>query len=390
MWSAIRPDGLPVCSPAPNSPTASGTVMLIRAASWLSEPACQCSELVGRLATLQTLYPHASRVSMTARKIAIWLQVALWAMGALIGSIPAMLLRAIVRRRATGIWRSQEAAERPWQGNRVRLLTWNVCAPAGKYAITDGGVLPWRDRIDRVLHQIRTARADVVCLAEVFDAAAALEMAKILSQTYAHVLTCVGPRAIGVPSGVLIASRGPLTDVGFEAYPKSWLDARTKNAEKGILRFSLPLPAKTLTVLTSHLQHSEKPEFPTPAERQCRARQIARIGQLAEEQAQRGRAVVLTGDLNLEPAELRGLPEGRQLRAGEMLSQEPTWGGDQWCARIEGKQGSSARTLDYTLAWRDTVRHLRTQLTHTGFCGTEFRPQALSDHRGLLSEIAVG
>ncbi len=359
---------------------------VLRFASWMTEPACKISELRGRLHLVNE--EHTSTLSRLAARVSLVVRILLWVIPALLFSVPAMGLRWAFRCRNEGLWRTGITAEKRWNGEQVKMLTWNVCAPGGQYSITDGGVLPWRERWQKVQQKIAEARAQIVCLSEVFDAAAALQMAEVLSHTYAHVLIAVGQRAVGVPSGMVLASEGPLEAVAFEAYPKEWLDSRTKNAEKGILSFTVPLNQRKLTVLTSHLQHSEKPQFPTEAERRCRRLQLARIADLADRALARQEAVVLTGDLNLEPQEL--LSEGRDAHLQpEQVSREPTWGGDRWCAATQDKEGSDALILDYTLGWKRSVARIETTLTETNFRGEVFRPQATSDHRGLLSTISV-
>jgi endonuclease/exonuclease/phosphatase family metal-dependent hydrolase len=358
----------------------------------MTEPVCRLSELKGRVALVDTLHRSQPRLVRLVIKTGYVALMALLVLPAMVLSPIAMLVRALFRRHATGLWMTDQTKQMEWaQGSKeqpLRMLTWNVCAPAGQYSITDGGILPWRDRIQKLHEAITEARANIVCLAEVFDAAAALEMAKLLGQTYAHVLMAVGTRAVGVPSGMLVASQGPLEDVQFEAFPKAWLDGRTKNSEKGILQFTVPLPGKKLTVLTSHLQHSEQPAQATDDEKACRQKQFEKIQEVADQALGKDHAVVLTGDLNIEPSELQTLPQNQHLDRGA-CPESPTWGGDGWCASLAPKPGSGPLVLDYTMSWKGSVQKLNTRYTETGFNGTEFRASALSDHCGLISEIVV-
>ncbi len=378
----------------PQAPSRSGNAAaaVLRLASWMTEPVCRLSEFKGRLALVDTLHRERSAIVRVAIKTGYAACMALLIVPALVLSPLAMLIRAVWRRHATGIWRTDFGKQKPWtQGSEkqpLRMLTWNVCAPAGQYAITDGGVLPWRERINALHQAIQNARASIVCLSEVFDAAAALEMAQLLGHTYAHVLLAVGTRAVGVSSGMVVASEGPLEDVAFEPFPKEWLDGRTRNSEKGILRFTVPLPGKNLTILTSHLQHSEEPQRATNEEQRCRQQQFARIQEVADAALAKDHAVVLTGDLNIEPSELQTLPQAPHLDRGTCTA-GATWGGDGWCAGLAPKPGSGPLVLDYTMSWKGSVQGLQTRYTETGFSGTEFRASALSDHAGLLSEIVV-
>ena len=394
MWIRFQSGGAstPDSSLSAHSPVAGMAqnglldAMCLRLASWMTEPACRISELRGRIHLVNE--QHRTPLARLAARVSLAVRICLWVIPALLFSVPAMGLRWAFRYRNEGLWRTGTQPEMPWAADELKMLTWNICAPGGQYSITDGGVLPWRERLAKVQDKIAEARSQIVCLSEVFDAAVALEMAEVLSKTYAHVLIAVGQRAVGVPSGMLVASQGPLENVSFEAYPKEWLDSRTKNAEKGILSFTVPLRSKKLTVLTSHLQHSEQPQFPTEAEKQCRRQQLTRIAELADRALARQEGVVITGDLNLEPDEL--FAEGREEHLERaQVHPDKTWGGDQWCSATQNKAGSDALTLDYTLQWKRSVRGIETNLTETGFRGDRFLSEATSDHRGLLSTIQV-
>jgi len=50
---------------------------------------------------------------------------------------------------------------------------------------------------------------------------------------------------------------------------------------------------------------------------------------------------------------------------------------------------SSPLNLDHTLLLAGTARSIHTTLVKTGFDGTTFRPEALSDHAGLFTRVLL-
>jgi len=357
--------------------------MLFGLASTFSEPACKVSELQARVYLVDELHQHAAYWKRCLIKLSLYIKLALFAIVAPVLALVGMMLRAIVRGRATILCIANQKIERPWYDTE-KVLMWNVCAPAGGYAITDGGLLPWRERWIAIRDKIIEQEAGVVALLEVFDGAAALQMAEWLSATYAHVYFGIGVRAVGVSSGVLLASKGPIQDVRFTPFVASSDEGRAAFAEKGVLECTI---ANTRLMLT-HLRHSEEPERPTDSERQSRARQMQTITEMAQRNKDAESRVVLMGDLNMEPKELDALSSSRKWFRG-VSSDQTTWGGDGWCASKVGKLRSKALTLDYCLSYGQRDSCAEREILNTDFDGDCFNPAALSDHQGLLATIKV-
>lgn len=94
------------------------------------------------------------------------------------------------------------------------LLQFNICAFGGTLPLLFGGVLPWKDRIDRIIAKIKELNPDVLCLQEVFDRQAGQALYEGLRDTYAYFYTDIDPRVLGFDlnqegfnSGLFVASK---------------------------------------------------------------------------------------------------------------------------------------------------------------------------------------
>lgn len=126
-----------------------------------------------------------------------------------------------------------EAAEKtcdvsfPEEG--VSVLSLNTCFIPHRYPILFGGVyLPWQERIAAVAERILSVDADVVCLQEVHAEQASLVLYEALRHRYTHFYGAIGQRffglsasALGLPSGLFIASKYPLERPRFTVFPVS-------------------------------------------------------------------------------------------------------------------------------------------------------------------------
>ncbi|MDX8431706.1 MAG: endonuclease/exonuclease/phosphatase family protein [Candidatus Algichlamydia australiensis] len=274
------------------------------------------------------------------------------------------------------------------QSGKFSLLTWNICGIAGGYSISDGGVAPWRERIDAITDKILVQDADVNCILETFDSTCAFHLAeKLKRHGYAHIYYNIGPKAIGVSSGILVASKYRISNPEFTLFPEQTLVGRTKGANKGFFAFDLTSNGQTFTrIYTTHLQHSEEPEHPTPEEVQARAAQMDHI--LMKMAQDKGRNSILTGDLNLDDEEY-GRSSWKNHFEQPLPLPKKTWGGDRYFAKFMGKKISNPLNLDYILVAKGEAKTLSTILVDTEFQPDSYSKHALSDHHGILSEIRV-
>lgn len=348
-------------------------------ASCLTDPVCRAHESFWR----------ARIVDAAVRKCFLYLAAVSFAVLALFTTLPGVALRGAAARLQNRpfLFEHGAAAKSLPESKIFTLLSWNICCVAGGYPITDGGVAPWRDRIDRVIDQIVSKDADVNCLYETFDTAAAMLIAeKLKERGYAHIYYNIGPKAIGLSSGILVASKYKIDNPEFDLFPQDSLVGRTKNAAKGVFAFDLASRGGNFVrIFATHLQHSEEPQFPTPEEIKARRKQMEII--VSKVDQARGKCLVVTGDLNLDDREFAVSSWQGGFDRGEPFPGE-TWCGDASCARLVGKRVSGPLNLDHTMFARGTAQWIATVLAWTaGYDPSRF--QGLSDHEGLFSWIKV-
>lgn len=357
---------------------------LFKCASYLTEPICKCHEWVRRFSLIDVLDPTLSKIESCARK---WLGVVIiasWAVLATICTFPGIVLRSVASyyQKNPFLFLKGDGEIKSLEGNQFSLLSWNVCCVPGGYPISDGGVLPWADRIGDIAQKIREEKTDVIALYEVFDLSAGFQLYEALKSDFPFFYFNIGPRAIGASSGMFVASRFEIENPTFMAFPKEMLVGRTKNSEKGVFSFDLSdHGAVFATIFSTHLQHSEECEFPTKEEVVARKQEMEMI--MGKVDQIKDRCLILTGDLNLDEKEFENSAwSSTFLRERTM----PTWLGDQFCAQLVGKRPSGPLLYDYALVRNGTVE---TQLVKTGYDPTKFKQEALSDHEGLFSRITL-
>ncbi|MCH9614087.1 MAG: hypothetical protein SP1CHLAM54_10970 [Chlamydiia bacterium] len=361
-------------------------------ASFLTDPVCKAHEWYYRASVEGELHPDPDSIMALVNKTLLYLGMVGWGLLSLVTTVPGMALRV------AAAW-TQASAHIDIEGNGApktlgadrtfTLLSWNVCAVAGGYSITDGGVVPWVDRIDRVAQAIIEQDADVNCLYEIFDANAGFQLSEKLKAQGYHCYFNFGARGIGTSSGMMIASKYEIEDLTFTPFPEETLVGRTKNCTKGVLEFDLTSNGDAFSrVYSTHLQHAELPEFSTDEEVRARAAQMDII--ISRVNGVRDRCIIVTGDLNLDDAEYASSNWAHRFeKAPEDDRPRRTWGGDQFCAELMEKRVSGPLNLDHTMALRGTVARLETTLLATGYDQTVYTPNALSDHEGLFTRVTL-
>ena len=365
-------------------------IAAVWAASRLTEPVCKVHELFRRLYVVEALNPGITKIGVLVRKFFIGCALIGSAILALFTAPGGAALRYLVchLQKEPFVYCRGLAAEKILQNQEFSHLCWNVCCIPGGYAITDGGVMPWEHRIDRIASRIQEQNVDVVCLYELFDTDAALCLYDQMKGNYAHFYFNVGPRPIGPASGIFVASKFAIKDPEFSAFPKEMLVGRAKNVEKGVFAFDVASENHRFArIFSTHLQHSEECNHPTDAERVARREEMRMIMEKVDQV--RDKAIIVTGDLNLDDEEASAAFWHSRFTTGAAFNGEKTWGGDAFCAHLMGKRASSPLNFDYTLIVNGTARAVTTTLVETGFDGTRFTQEALSDHRGLYSTIAL-
>lgn len=291
----------------------------------------------------------------------------------------------------------------------ITIASKNACRIKGGFDISDGQVTPDQKRLDANIEELKKVDPDVGCLFEISDIC---EADYISSQLPNHpfVIPIAGIRGIGPSSMICIVSKYQIVEESIEFTPfekGSELTGRSQYSEKGILSFDIKNPkdeAPFATIFSTHLQHSEIPEYSkrfvenpeyNPSEDEdikARSAQLQKVISKMNKLWKKipKRPVIFTGDLNCEETELQKFLTTHQidyLKRDQKVVGKPTWGGDTWCANLMGKTPSNPLTLDYTFG--ANIQNISTKIMNNDFCGSYFKPSATSDHNLLLSEITI-
>lgn len=358
-------------------------------AAILTDPVCKAHEYYTLFVHSDSIYPDLPHIDRVATKVAFFAHILFFGSLAIISTLPGVALRYLIINLQDNPFNHLEgrAREKKFGGNEFSLLSWNICCSLGGYVYTDAGVTNWPSRIDAIVDKIKEQDADVLCLYELFDAEASMKLYKELKDQYAHFYINIGPRTIGASSGLFVASKFPIHDPHFVAFPKDMLVGRTQFSEKGIFSFGVGTPDQPKArIFTTHLQHSEEVDFETDQEINARKEEMDLV--MGEISKIRGQTVILTGDLNLDDEEYEESLWHNQFEK-KVTSSKKTWGGDAFCAGLVEKRPSPPLNLDHTLLLKDSGARIETRILPTGFQGDQFKPAALSDHSGLHSIIRV-
>ncbi len=308
-----------------------------------------------------------------------------------VGFFPAVLgvmVRFIAKRFQKSVYLyKQGASEEVDIGEKISLLSWNICAIPAGFSITDGGVFPWKNRMHAIVQKILEQDTTIVSLFEVFDIQTVRILHESLKGSYRHFYYGMGTMTLGVASGFFIASKTALKDFDFTRFPQGHLVGRTKNTGKGVCSFNiLSREHGTMHFFLTHLQHSEECEFPTTEEVSARNHQMEAL--LNKINTAHSHRAVVTGDLNLDEYEMHAAAWNTLFSRG-VFPNKKTWGGDEFGAKLVGKKGSSARTYDYTMVYNPSDLTLTSSYIETGYDPKNFKQEALSDHLGIVSTISI-
>lgn len=364
---------------------------VFQVASYLTDPVCKAHEYYRRISVVNFLNPTSYEICNLIRKVTLCVGIVGWALLAMVTSLPGIGLRTLGSYLQNEPFIYVQGSKEPKilpPDCSFSLLSWNICCVGAGYSISDGGVLPWSFRIDEIVEQIIEKDADVNCLYETFDAKSAFYICDRLKQRgYNHFYFNIGPKAVGVSSGILIASKFKIYNPEFTPFPQDSLVGRTKNAAKGVFSFDLMSRGRSFArIYSTHLQHSEEPQFPTAIEIEARRKQMQII--VDKVNTVRDRCIVVTGDLNLDDEEYRNSSWQACFQKGDQYEKGvKTWGGDKFCARLVGKRVSGPLNLDHTMVLNGSARSIQTSLVKTGYDPAVFKEGVLSDHSGLFSKI---
>lgn len=412
-------------------------------ASYLTDPVCMAREYSVRLQILQDLPPSpafersvesiCSYIRQMQQIDESWLDQQKMARFAercfLLGgfafysvltpatALPAMLLRFVASNleNENFIHYRGLVPEKSFESGTLTHLHWNICGIKAGYEIEEGGQMPLHlGRIVEIAQKILFEDPDVICLNEVFDINDAIYFVEALKCRYAHFVIQCGSRTSGPNSGLFFATKFGVDKISFTPFPKEILVGNAKYSEKGFLIVKMEdRQGPIATMILSHLQHSNEPNFPTIEEEAARKRELDLI--LKQIDFTTDEHVILAGDLNLDDEEfLRIEPRyySRFKKTRDYTSvfdeESKTWLGDQWyveygnrdftcsfisASGIRKRQVSEGMNLDHVLVKIPKEESLRPEI-HTILKSTGYNPQklsraSLSDHMILFSTIKL-
>lgn len=365
----------------------------LQAGAYMFDPICKTQELYRRSQVVDALNPDGTALSNLIQKVALYIGMAGWFALSILTTLPGLALRALGER-----LQSKPFIHWQFEGEKIlppdrsfTLLSWNICGPPGGNSISSGGVVPIAFRIEDLIRKIDEKNADVNCIYEVFDINMSAYICERLKEKgYVDFYYHIGPKALGVSSGILVASKYKIDNPEFTPFPEESLVGTTKYACKGVFTFDLESCGQHFARLfTTHLQQSYLPQFPTEEEVVSRREQMRIIVDKVNT-VRRDRCIVLTGDFNLDDEEYRTSFWQNLFQKGDRFApHQKTWGGDAFYATLMGHRISGPLNLDHTMVLQGTARSIETRMVETGYDAPIFKAEALSDHAGLFSRISL-
>jgi len=343
---------------------------LLRGSDYLSKPLFALCESYQWIRNIDRLYTTESAFMRGVRKVALVFQMVFLSLAVPVCLLPAFFLRGIGNcfLKHEFLYEQGTPSEKLLDENQraFTLLSWNVCCIPG-FSL-ESGVMPYPSRIERVAQRIIQESCDVVCLYEVFDNIAAGQMHKALAASgYAHFYFNIGPRNLGLNSGLFVASKFAVQNPQFIPFKNN------KQIERGAFSFDLlSAQSRFARVFTTHLHSSEISTAPKAEEIAMRKEQMERI---IEELPKEEICTVIAGDLNLDDEELKNSSWHTRFDQGEIS------GGKSWGSYSDGLN------LDHVMLVKNPTLLIQTVVKEVGFDPDQLKEEALSDHAILCTHV---
>ncbi|MES2344579.1 MAG: endonuclease/exonuclease/phosphatase family protein [Chlamydiota bacterium] len=279
---------------------------------------------------------------------------------------------------------------------QVSVLNWNVCFFNHGLSMLFGGVLPWKDRIENVVEKIQSSGADLICLQEVFSQEAAVELQHLLRKNYSHFYINIGPKlcgfdpnALGIPSGLFVASKYPLKEPHFQAFNHK---ETPKNRGYGFFIVDLMDKGNLVARVTStHLQPGQGED-----DKSYRVAQLNAILSNLRTKDTLDTPCFLCGDLNLE----KGSDEYTKLLQNFVSSDASS---DWTCCELRNywwKAGQDVKkfiSFGLDVEWIDYFLQLKSGMQASSSMATEILSvnnlkdpkNSLSDHQILMTTFKL-
>jgi endonuclease/exonuclease/phosphatase family metal-dependent hydrolase len=342
---------------------------LLLTSDYLSKPFFALCESCRWIPAIDTLYSSENLLFRSARKVALVFQMVVFSLATLVCLLPAFFLRGVGNSLFghAFLYAPGATSEKFLDENQplFSLLSWNVCCIPG--FSFQSGVMPYPLRIERIAQRIIQESCDVVCLYEVFDNIAAGQIRKALAASgYAHFYFNIGPKTLGLNSGLFVASKFAVQNPQFTPFKNS------SQIQRGVFSFDLmSAQSRFARIFATHLHSSQESTAPKAEEIAIRQEQMECILEgLPKEKI----CTVIAGDLNLDDEELENSSWNACFEQGEIR------GGKSWGAYSDGLN------LDHVMVVKTTAL-IQTAVKEVGFNPNQLREEALSDHAILCTQL---
>lgn len=221
-----------------------------------------------------------------------------------------------------------------------------------------------KERLERLVHAIRTCRPAVVILQEVFERSMVSLIARNLPEYRAVTSGKTDVTRTMNASGLLTLTRLPVEDVRFHSFAALPRGSRVYEmlARKGVLAVDVEADGLAATILNVHLYGARIPAGAGAT----RSSQLGEVLELARAIEDDGRRVLVGGDFNIRRAELT-----EELPVGWAISQHgPTYdpAHNPYTERGANKHlnldDRAPRTIDFLLAAPHAGLELSTDILH--------------------------
>lgn len=118
-------------------------------------------------------------------------------------------------------------AEEGLKNGEATIMTWNIRGHGGGLHYSEGGVVHWRSRVERIVDHIKNEQADVIVLQEVYDTALMEEIVDRLKASYAHFYT-------QIENGCMVIAK-----CGIHSFTQTRFDATDQKVRRGFETFEI-------------------------------------------------------------------------------------------------------------------------------------------------------
>ncbi len=284
-----------------------------------------------------------------------------------------------------------KALEKELKDSRAKVLEWNIRGHGGGLHYAEGGVIHWRDRVDRIAQEILREDPDVAILQEVFDTSLIEAIIDRLGPHYAHFYTHLGTSVLKNESGMLV-----ITKCAVHRFSHTNFTSTDKDAQRGFGMLEIQLAPKD-TLPCARIIYTQLSKGKQLAE--MRKNQVTQIiDALAKEKI--AAPTLFVGSLNIDRDSKE---EGAYLSNylfHSYLDTEPTYSHElvsQWAPVFEGQEEScdfisffKRSPLGDERTFPVIERGIKLVDSHLvkGFDEFYNTKTALSDHHAVVTEVS--